>query len=67
MDLKFWYYTEVLLRPRKNIPVGWIENNPVLSLVIVKKGIARSIGRLPGDVILEDGRSSIRCNAIFSR
>ena len=50
-----------------NLPVGWIENSPVLSLVMVRYGIARSTGRLPGEVILEDGLSSIRCNAMFSK
>jgi len=44
-----------------------MENSPVLSLVMVSEGMARSIGKLPGDVILPDGLSSIKCNAIFSK
>ena len=46
---------------------GCNENNPDLSLVMNNAGMARSIGRLPGDVVFRDCLSSTKCNAKFSR
>ena len=44
-----------------------MEKSPVLSRVMVMAGIAKSMGRLPGEVALGAGLSSIKCTAMFSK
>jgi len=40
-----------------------MEKSPDFSLMIVKDGMATSMGKLPGEVALAGGRSSTRCKA----